>query len=154
MSGAHTVHYRRTDGTEASALVEGSSWTVPEDCAEITGFTVPGAVVNAVPASNMARLMVVPGRAYSVGGHEEDGMETCQACDRPARGLVLVKASEAVIAGGMARWEPYWTCEVMHRAGHLAPQVQAQDPGALVLVLTAAQALRPGYWTAALGSEL
>ena len=46
-SSMYTVHYRRTDGTEASGQAEpnefgGFSWLAPEDCAAVTGLTEVG----------------------------------------------------------------------------------------------------------------
>jgi hypothetical protein len=43
----YIVHYRRTDGTEASGQAEpdehgGFSWLAPEDCAAVTGLTEAG----------------------------------------------------------------------------------------------------------------
>jgi hypothetical protein len=60
-------------------------------------------------------------------------MEKCQSCDRPARGLVLAKSSEEMVGPGMAVWMPTWTCESLHRASDLVPQIEKYDPGALVL---------------------
>jgi hypothetical protein len=60
-------------------------------------------------------------------------LETCDACGRPARGLVLSKASGEMVAA--PRWEPYWTCEKLHRAAEMAEQIARYDPGAKVLSL-------------------
>jgi hypothetical protein len=60
-------------------------------------------------------------------------MESCSACGRPARGLVLAKSSEEMVGPGMAVWMPTWTCESLHRASDLVPQIEKYDPGALVL---------------------
>jgi hypothetical protein len=48
VTSTYTVHYQRTDGTEATGQAEpdghgGFSWLAPEDCAAVTGFTTAGA---------------------------------------------------------------------------------------------------------------
>jgi hypothetical protein len=60
-------------------------------------------------------------------------VEHCTACDRPARGLALSLASEDMAPA--PRWEPYWTCELLHRAQEMAAQIARYDPGAKVLSL-------------------
>jgi hypothetical protein len=74
-------------------------------------------------------------------------VEKCTACDRPARGLALSLASEGMATA--PRWEPYWTCEKLHRASDLAAQILAYDPGARVLAFTCGVAgdLTPGLYT-------
>jgi len=79
-------------------------------------------------------------------------MENCNACDRPARGLALSLASEDMATA--PRWEPYWTCEKLHRAADLAAQILAYDPGARVLAFTCADDLLPGVYGAMIGRAL
>jgi hypothetical protein len=59
------------------------------------------------------------------------------SCDREAKSLTLVKASEEMVGNGLSRWEPYWLCEVLHRAQHLAGQVEHADPQAQIISFTA-----------------
>jgi hypothetical protein len=74
-------------------------------------------------------------------------MERCGACDRPARGLVLSLASKDMVAA--PRWEPYWTCERLHRAEEMAKQITEYDPGAQVLAFKSILhgPLEPGLFT-------
>ncbi len=74
-------------------------------------------------------------------------LEQCTACDRTARGLVLSLASEEMVAA--PRWEPYWTCEKLHRAAEMAAQIARYDPGAKVLAFRSGLAhdLEPGLYT-------
>jgi hypothetical protein len=82
-------------------------------------------------------------------------MEKCSGGDdRPARGLVLVKASEKMVAGDLARWEPYWTCEVDHHADEAAMQVRAADPDGTVMSMVFSAPLDSGRYALLLGSAL
>ena len=47
------------------------------------------------------------------------------------------------------RWEPYWTCEVLHKAEHLAAQIAKYDPGARALAFKSILRgpLEPGLFT-------
>jgi len=66
-------------------------------------------------------------------------MEKCANCDNPARGLVMIRASEDMTPS--PRWEPWWTCEREHTAAQIAERARAYDPGALVLSFTHVGAL-------------
>ena len=79
-------------------------------------------------------------------------LEKCTACDRPARGLTLSLASEGMTTA--PRWEPYWTCELLHRAAEVTAQITRYDPGAKVLAFTFPANLVPGVYGAMIDKAL
>jgi hypothetical protein len=82
-TSAGIVHYRLKDGTEATAEVEpNTTWTVPEDCAAVTGWEWPDAGGGGFgggggPYGPEQGPDVKPGRTWSgtVGGSAREPCE-------------------------------------------------------------------------------